>query len=313
MSTTDETISLVSKVVKLSGTTRYNGEVGLCVGFSQERNRYSVKLDGATIIAVKGENLLIANTVDKMKYRIHEVRWQSQKILNDPIVRRQARQAYLSVSSMLPSYLPPERVALVLLILAALLIRTIGLFKSFILFSLLMLPISVSLKDVMQNPNIMNNPKLLLQKFPYNLKTAIAEATGYTGISETMAVAGTALFVGMAVKALLAPAVAPSVVTSRDSLVGLDLKDQLQEIYKLGFDDGARGKDYGSSLGQSSLEDFVSMIGSSQTGKPVESFDFPGHVPTAAQRPSIWRKMNFGTIMTLVTIAGVLLKPRQRV
>ncbi len=56
----------------------------------------------------------------------------------------------------------------------------------------------------------------------------------------------------------------------------------------------------------------VVTCGILSTGKPVESFDFPGHVPTAAQRPSIWRKMNFGTIMTLVTIAGVLLKPRQR-
>lgn len=313
MSTTDETTSLVSKVVKLSGTTRYNGEVGLCVGFSQERNRYSVKLDGATVIAVKGENLLVATTVDKMKYRLREVRWQSQQILNDPNVRRQARQAYLSVSAKLPSYLPPERLALVLLLLAVLMIRIIGLFKSFVLFSLLMLPISVSLKDVLQNPNIIKNPKLLLQRFPANLKTAIAEATGYTGISETMAVAGTVLFVGMAVKALLAPTVVGYSIPGRDSLVGLDLKDQLREIYKLGFDDGARGKDYGTSLGQDSLEDFVSLIGSSQTGKPVESFDFTGHMPTAAQRPSIWRNMNFGTIMTLVTIAGVLLKPRQRV
>jgi hypothetical protein len=312
MSTTNATPSLVSKVVKLSGTTRYNGEIGLCVGFNQERNRYSVKLDAATVIAVKSENLLLANTVDKVKYRVREAKWQSQQIVNDPNVRRQAHQAYMTVASMLPSYLPPERLAVVLLILSVLIIRTIGLFKSLILFSLLMLPVSVSLKDIMQNPSIIRNPKHLIRRFPTNLKNALAEATGYTGISETMAVAGTALFVGMAVKVLLAPAVENSVPNQRP--LGPDVQDQLREIYKLGFEDGARGKDYGTSFGHTTLEDYVSMIGTSFTGKPVENFDWSNTSPPAAiQKPSIWRKMNFGTIMTLATIVGVLLKPRQRV
>jgi hypothetical protein len=311
MSTTNATPSLVSEVVKLSGTTRYNGEIGLCVGFNQERNRYSVKLDAATVIAVKSENLLLASTVDKVKYRVREAKWQSQQIVNDPNVRRQARQAYTTVASMLPSYLPPERLALVLVILSVLIIRSIGLFKSLIIFSLFMLPVSVSLKDIMQNPSIIRNPKHLIQRFPTNLKNALAEATGFTGISETMAVAGTALFFGMAVKVLLAPAVENS-VPSRP--LGPDLQEQIREIYKLGFEDGARGKDYGTSLGHSTLEDYVSMIGTSFTGKPIENFDWSNPSPPAAtQKPSIWRKMNFGTIMTVATIVGVLLKPRQRV
>mmetsp|Transcript_3378 Transcript_3378/g.4999 ORF Transcript_3378/g.4999 Transcript_3378/m.4999 type:complete len:314 (-) Transcript_3378:1375-2316(-) len=311
MSTTPSPQTFVSKVVKVVGTTRYNGDVGLCLSFSEERNRYSVKLDAATI-SVKGENLLVANVVEKAKYGIRDSLKIAQQLFNDPYLRQQVRQAYTTAASMLPTYLPPERLALLLALLVILLIRSIGFLKSFVIFSLVMLPVSVSLKDIFQDINIIRKPMVLIKRFPLNMKNSIVEATGFSGVSEKMALAIFGFFFVLALQMLLTPAEQSKLSAGSSMHPPTDLKEQLRELYKLGFEDGTHGKDYGSALTGGILEDYSSSIGGTMkySGKhEAESFDWSHEPP---QKTSIWRRLNLRTVMTLVTIIGILFKPGRR-
>ena len=301
---------LVSQVVKIVNTVRYNDEVGLCTVFNAERNRYTVKIDAATIVSIKGENLVLANTMEKFKYRMQEMKLKTQQVYHDPNVRRQVRHVYMAMASKLPPYLPPERLALLLLVLTVGSIRLIGFSKSIMLFSILTLPVVVSLNDIVNNG--VTDPVLLMKRFPTNWRDAIVQATGYTGLSENMAMAGLAIFVAMSVKILLTAASNP-IATAPSTPVVPDLKSQLQELYKLGFQDATGGKVYGTSFTDKILEDFASSKGvaTPYRGSSVKSATSPftgdnidwASAPLPAQKkPSIGSKMGMGFIISLTAI-----------
>mmetsp|Transcript_41673 Transcript_41673/g.61172 ORF Transcript_41673/g.61172 Transcript_41673/m.61172 type:complete len:376 (-) Transcript_41673:78-1205(-) len=318
---------LLSCVVKIVNTTKYNGSVGLCVSHNVERDRYTIKLDETTSVSIKSENLEAAGTLDKVKYRGQEAIGKARSVIHDPMLQRQAMSYYTSMKQKMPSYLPPERAAVVLLGILFLGIRAVGFSKFLLLLSIASMPIAISLSDIVQNG--ITDPKILAKNFPRNLKQSIVQATGGygAGVSENILMAGFVVFLGVSVKVLLSPATIGSAAGAGAAVsdmntntaasgsgeteqlaatTALNIKAKLEQIYKLGFQDSANELEYGASLTDSLLEETMETIKPAKRAMGVvnngasDDIDWAYDVPPprSTSTGGFMKKLGFGTMMS---------------
>jgi hypothetical protein len=105
------------------------------------------------------------------------------------------------------------------------------------------------------------DPSILASRFPDRLRANIAQATGYTSLTKKQAMIGFGIFMFFALKLLAtptgsavppsAPAASRSAPTTFDPVGDAGAKSphsDMEEIYKLGFEDAKDGKDFGASL-----------------------------------------------------------------
>mmetsp|Transcript_38576 Transcript_38576/g.44958 ORF Transcript_38576/g.44958 Transcript_38576/m.44958 type:complete len:361 (-) Transcript_38576:227-1309(-) len=256
MPTSDERQSdpegLISQVVKIVETARddLNGSLGTVISYNVERNRYSVNVwlqNVPQIFSLKPGNLIKASAIEKAKYSAQNMFSEFQRLQKDPRVRDQIRTMYQSSQRFLPSFLSPERFALLSMLLFILGIKFLGLSKMFMLLSLLSLPIVVSLEDIQRGTDM----KSIVRNFPKNLRKTVVQTTGFTGVSEKVALVGFAIVVCLSIKILVTnPTPLPRQMTRPPTPVDVSSMNSFsaEDMYKLGYDDGIEKKSFGTSL-----------------------------------------------------------------
>jgi len=306
---------LLNQVVKIVNTARYADTVGRCTAYNEERQRYTIYIDAATQVSIKTDNLVVASMAESVKFRLKEARHQAEKMANDPNLQRQVALIYQSAKSFLPSFLPPERLALVFLGALIFSIKMLGLSKTVLLASTLSLPLVVSLPDIVNNG--VRDPKILVTNFPKNLKQSLVQSFGgkfgTANMDERVALAGFVVLIAISLKILGTPLSAPAPpIMASQVLDGLSetsvatIENHLKQIYQLGFQDASASRESRTSLTDEMLSEVVQTILTTTStcteptapkGVYQQDWDY-----TPPPKKGFMQKLGFATIMAGLNI-----------
>ena len=219
----------------------------------------------AAALSFKPENLVRASAMDKVKAQATFAMHEAKRFMNSPDTKEKMRRMYTSIDQRLPPQVKPEHAGIGALIVLFIIVRIVGFSKIVLLTSLVMMLGMILMPDLQAG---ITDPSVLASRFPDRLRNNIAQATGYTNLTKKQSMIGFGLFMLFALKLLTTPAssaVPPPPAASRsaptstfDPIVGdtAGIKSppsprasfDVEEIYKLGFEDAKNGKDFGSSL-----------------------------------------------------------------
>ena len=217
-------------------------------------------------LSFKPENLVACSAMDKVKAQATFAMHEAKRFMNSPDTKEKMRRMYTSLDQRLPPQVKPEYVGIGALIVLFIVTRIIGFSKIVLLTSLVMMLAMILMPELSAG---VTDPALLASRFPDRLRDNIANATGYTSLTKKHAMIGFGLFMFFALKLLATPAgsaAPPPAAASRsapsstfDPVVDAGVKSPLppgksfdmEDIYKLGFEDGKDGKDFGTSLPKS--------------------------------------------------------------
>lgn len=241
-----------STVVKVINTSRpeVNGLLGIAVQFDVSRGRYLVHMviDQHTM-ALKPENLVKASTIESYKAQYEQLR-------RDPRVKGEVTKYYNLVQSKLG--IKPEYVAGVTFATIIAGVLLFGFTKTLMLLSTALLILVVAGPDLVNGSDY----KTVLRNFPMRSREAVEQSVPFLKgkINNKMATGIVALMVLLCLQSLIfssgarkaAAVVAKGSATSAP-LVAIS-KVQLEEAYKLGFDDASAGKNFEFSSLQALIE-----------------------------------------------------------
>lgn len=269
-----------STFVKIVGTSRedLNGLVCVALQYNAQTGRYVVQMlpgqasnaaaagraaaggsaaAAAVGLSFKPENLQAASIIDKVKAQATFAMHEAKRFLNSPDTKEKMRRLYTSLDQRLPPPVKPEYVGIGALIVLFIVVRIVGFTKLVLLISLALMLGMILMPDIQAG---ITDPSILASRFPDRLRDNVAQATGYTSLSKKQAMIGFGIFIFFTVKLLATPtasAVPPPAPATFDPVVGdagaksppLPSKAfDVEEIYKLGFEDAKDGKDFGASL-----------------------------------------------------------------
>eukprot|EP00521_Asterionellopsis_glacialis_P014022 CAMPEP_0195290070 /NCGR_PEP_ID=MMETSP0707-20130614/6083_1 /TAXON_ID=33640 /ORGANISM="Asterionellopsis glacialis, Strain CCMP134" /LENGTH=379 /DNA_ID=CAMNT_0040350143 /DNA_START=77 /DNA_END=1216 /DNA_ORIENTATION=+ len=259
-----------STIVKVVNTARddINGQLGYVTAYNQGRGRYIVHMTGTqSTTALKPENLVRGNMVDKAKANFQQIR-------NDPNIKRQLQEVYNVMDRKIPDPYKPEHAALALLVLVVGCIYVIGFTKMLSLVTLLMLLGVILAPDLMAAASSQQPPSIqtIAANFPRRCRETIEQSfPSFAGkVTDKIALGIVVVLVVFVGKGLLtspakqarrtidaanAAASATSTVGSSSSLSSStsmikQSSEFLEQAYKSGFDDATSGKEFGTSLSQ---------------------------------------------------------------
>jgi len=268
-----------STLVKVKGTARndVNGSIGIVVSYDRNRGRYVVSLlpgqghrsaasaaaaaaaaraagqASPLVLSLKPENLSEASVVEKVKAQGIAAWSELQRTMADPNIREQIRRAYTSVQMRLPGGVKPEHAGGALLVLWLLCAWTFGFAKAFMTSSLLGLILAVCVQDIAAGAS----PATTARNFPRRWREAVVQSTGYGRLTETQAMVGFAVLFLLSARVIFAPtplnrpvgpAALPEVPSQSMPPEPPGHHRRLEDLYRLGFEDGKAGKEYGTSL-----------------------------------------------------------------
>ena len=256
-------------------------------------------------LSFKPENLQTASIIDKVKAQATFAMHEAKRFLNSPDTKEKMRRLYTSLDQRLPPQVKPEYVGIGALIVLFIVVRIVGFTKLVLLTSLVLMLGMILMPDIQAG---ITDPSILASRFPDRLRDNVAQATGYTSLSKKQAMIGFGIFIFFTVKLLATPTASavppPAPATTFDPVVGdagaksppLPSKAfDVEEIYKLGFEDAKDGKDFGASLPKTTGPSAPRGTSAADT-----SFDDlpPYHPPPPAARESkfglTWAMSAFG-------------------
>jgi hypothetical protein len=268
MSTTDPLGIITnppSNFIKVHGTSRedINGNFGLAVQFDASRGRYMIQMVAAAAVAsqqmsaFKPDNIVKASTIESYQA-------QFQLLRNDPNVQRQLQQYYSLAQSKLPAVIKPEYAAGGVGVLFVGLMYLIGVSKTLMLLSTILLLGMIVGPDLMA-PNM--SPQTVATNFPRRCRETIEQSAPdfvKGKVSNNIAVgiviamvlfAGTAVFMtpNRAAASMPPPVVAAAAAAAGGGSGGGSGMLSVEQAYKLGFDDATVGKEFGSSMTTTSI------------------------------------------------------------
>ena len=272
-----------STFVKIVGTSRedLNGLVCVALQYNAQTGRYVVQMlpgqasnaprpgeaasaaaaaraaaGGSAAAAVglsfKPENLVPCGPMEKVKAQATFAMHEAKRFVNSPDTKEKMRRLYTSLDQRLPPQVKPEYVGIGALIVLFIVVRIVGLSKLVLLTSLVLMLGMILMPDIQAG---ITDPSILASRFPDRLRANIAQATGYTSLTKKQAMIGFGIFMFFTLKLLATPTGSavppPAPVASRSAPTTFDLPSKsfdMEEIYKLGFEDAKDGKDFGASL-----------------------------------------------------------------
>lgn len=273
----EKLIGKTIKIVNLATRQDLNGHFGKVQTYKADSQRYTVQLASISPAALaaaaragqsapqaqtfdfKAQNLVAATFVDQMNSKLQTMKSLFQSLIADPVIREQVRKAYITFQAKLPPGVKPEYAGAAVLILTFLLIRMIGVTKFFMMFSLIGMVLLVSMPDIAAGADA----KTCLRNFPSRWRETLVQSTGFTNISEKVALIGLGFVILFSVKILLTPTASGGstsggrkpLTSSVDSSTSWKPTPELwkgfetaEDIYQLGFEDATAGKDFGASL-----------------------------------------------------------------
>lgn len=304
-------------------------QLGIVKSYNLQNNRYTVQLYSASPISppisLKADNLVHASYVEKAKGQIEQMKTMIQFIRSNPEVRNEFIRIYSLIQDKLPHGVKPEYAIGGVLLLLLVLIYKIGFFRCIMILSILGMLITVSLPDLMAG---VTDFKILARNFPARWRNVIHENTGYS-LSPKVAnglLIGTLL---LSTKILLTDLRGGNTGSgdrsSKLTQTELDMMNNdnsfhqngrpkhttgpswtIEEIYKMGYDDGIKNDDYGSSLPENHETFYFSSSSTeSSTTSAFSTSDFEyDYKPTTPQfppSPPPKKKSNigFGTLLSM--------------
>jgi hypothetical protein len=240
-------------VVKIQGTARddMNGQLGVVVQYNTDRARYLVHLaSNQTTVAMKPENLIKATYIEQAQA-------QFQLLTKDPTVHRFLNQ----VRSKLPPGVTLQQVGMGVGAFMLALVYVLGLARTIMLLSFVMLGVMMVLPDLMEGAD----RQTILRNLPMRFQTLVRDQIpgGSYIADKPYAVAGVAVFmVAFFVKSMMPAAAAPpKSMAGAPAMPSRQLAQKTaEEYYKLGFDDATAQKEFGSSLPDVSAANNYDML-----------------------------------------------------
>ena len=229
-----------------------------------------------TVLRLKPENLIRATKLDQLKFGVGVALVAAKMQFNDPAVQEWGNRIISKLPPSLQSNpnVSPEKALLgaaVVMLLALVLLwrlvaQWVGFTKLFMIMSLLAMVVSVSSPDWMEAMKQGKPAKLTVQRavanFTMRWKDQLIAMTGRANISDRIAKASLLLILVGSAKVILTPSQSQTRIPAAPMSVGMgsnmpheqkitrppqnDL--QLEQIYKLGFEDAKSEKEFGTSL-----------------------------------------------------------------
>lgn len=318
------------KIVDLASRQDLNGHLGKVQSYKADRQRYTVQLASISPAALaaaaragqsapqaqtfdfKAQNLVAATFVDQMNSKLQTMKSLFQSLIADPVIREQVRRAYTTFQEKLPPGVKPEYAGVAVLILTFLFIRMIGVTKFFMLFSLVGMILLVSMPDIAAGADA----KTCLRNFPSRWRETLVQSTGFSNISEKVALIGLGIVILFSCKILLTPTTPGGttsgarkpLTSSVDSSSSWKPTPELwkgfetaEDIYQLGFEDATAGKDFGTSLPGDADTVKLSFGTSSSTDPSSTTHDWDAYDSTPPPPPPKSR-FGVGTIFSIVSL-----------
>lgn len=232
-------------IVKIHGTARedVNGLLGVVVQFNSDRGRYLVHCTSTqAVVAMKPENLIKANYMEQATA-------QFQQLTKDPQIRRILANA----ESRLPPGVALKHVGMGVGALLVVLVYLLGFSRVMMLISFLLMGgmlIGPDLAAGADRQTIIRNAPM---RFRTMLREQLPSPYGAKVADNNYAVAALALFiVFFFVKSMMPVSKPPTPPASMNmpptSPTRQLSQSNIEEYYKLGFDDATAQKEYGASL-----------------------------------------------------------------
>jgi len=299
-----------STYVKIVNTARaeINGQFGLVLGYSAERSRYVLLLcQNGSQAMLRPENLEPASTVEKYQA-------QYQHIRNDPRVRQKIAELYGKSQRALGGQ-KPEHAAGIAGVLFFALSYKIGFTKMVMLISLVLLLGVVVFPDVQAFG--IKRWKLILRNFPNRcretIEATVPQARGR--ITNQIAMGLVVLLLLVSGRTLFAPATAavrPPAAVAADvvpparssgprTTTGLasTAAAAIEEAYKLGHDDAASGRPFGTASLAALKERASGATAAAAASEPRIDYDYS---PPPLPPPQKSGGFGFGSAMSLFMI-----------
>jgi hypothetical protein len=268
------------KLQNISARPELNGQFGQAVSYSAGRYVVAV-LDAATAAAaatgggdndgnaasqqptflkLKPENLTEAGNIDQLRFGVGMAYASAKSYVSSPAMQEWGRRIVARLPPALQQRMTPNRAlvaaAAVALSFIALwwivLGNAFGFTKLFVLVSLFALLLSVSSPDWVEGYRA-NKPIKVIAKnsainFRMRWKENLINMTGYTNISDSLALSSLVIVVLFAGKAVLVPS-SPSMPPRMPSHARTPPpQHDFEHIYKLGYDDAKAGNAFRASL-----------------------------------------------------------------
>mmetsp|Transcript_61 Transcript_61/g.107 ORF Transcript_61/g.107 Transcript_61/m.107 type:complete len:400 (+) Transcript_61:412-1611(+) len=314
-------------VVKIVGTARddLNGLLGFCTSYSQERQRYMVRMASVdtanpqnanttanpTVMALKPANLAAASTLESYKA-------QFQQLQTNPAVRRRIAEYYsIAEAKCRPLHLKPEQAFGAALVLLFGTIYYVGFTRmlmlgacSILLGTLLAEDVLVRRKpwrEVAQGLPARCNA-LLCQQFPtLRGRLTDAMAAGLVGLLVAFTIqsvffAGSSTTSGKS-RPVVPPPHSSRVPSALSSRTAVD-REVLEEFYNLGFRDSLEGKERGHSFA-GEMEQLLQATTSTSSGDDGDDLRYAQPPPLTMGPPPPMRKTFLQRLVSVKTAGSV--------
>lgn len=325
------------KLQNISARPELNGQFGQAVSFSADRYVVAV-LDATsaaaaatvaggndgnaasrqpTFLKLKPENLTEAGNIDQLKFGAGMMFESAKAYISNPEMQGWGRTIIAKLPPALQQRMTPNHALLaagvaalsVIALWWTLLGNLFGFTKLFVFVSLSALLLSVSAPDWVEGYKANKPIKLIARNSAINFrrrwKDNLVNMTGYTNISDNMALASLAIVILLAGKAVLTPS-SPSVMPAvpvggnRPTLPQYDL----ERIYKLGYDDAKAGNDF-----RAFLPDDIVKINAAQGILPAHDqydigndYDWPDNLPSPPPPRSKKSSLGMGTFLSVFAL-----------
>ena len=299
--------NLLQKQVKIhsvSAKPELNNKIGIAQSYLTDRGRYLVSLPphiSPSPIALKADNLSIPSLPEKARGKLDETWGMMVTVYKDENLREVLRVGIATLQSRLPPNIKVEHVAGGILLLLFGMIYFIGLSKTIMLVSLLLMGVVVALPDIIAKRDI----KAIARNLPFRWKEAIEQNTG---LKPSKRVA-TGILVGILLlssKVLLTPRSPPAQKNVPFDGARPSVRDEntnggvssftMEEVYRLGYEDAQKENQFGESL----PVNFKSM----SFKNSAFDYDYNDYADYNDYSPPPQKKSKFGmgTIMSLFAL-----------
>ena len=224
-----------------------------------------------TFLKLKPENLTEAGNLDQLRVGAQMLYRTAISFLASPTTQEWGQKIISMLPPTLQQKITPNLALLAAAIAAQFIIfflifklgRILGFSKVVTFISLIGLVLAISAPDWIEGYKA-NKPMKLVAKssvmnFRKRWKDHLITLTRYTNISDTMALASLAVLVAFAGKILLVQTPQMQKIAIADNFHGtpharaIPLKYDLEHIYKLGYDDGKLGNEFGKNFPDNSI------------------------------------------------------------
>lgn len=244
--------SQLVKIQNIGAKPELNGQMGVVVGFQEDRQRYVViSCIKQEQLSLKPDNLIKANPIDS-------ARGQFQLLRHDPKIRQQCAALYQRIDTKLPGPIKPEYLAVLLLIGIMGAMVLVGVSKTILVLSLVILLAGLVAPDLIEGKSMDQIGRDLPQRLTATVRESLRDVPVVGKVVQNVPYAIPVLFLAMAAWVVRLLVFTPSAAaptppmqfteSTRGPPPAAMMVGMEEKYYKMGFEDASQGRDYGTNL-----------------------------------------------------------------